>query len=64
MVAIGSCIGQHFPELNLVAFQIPYPGKFAEVESLRHQLSSELRRISEELETKKERVRQGTLKEI
>ena len=39
-------------------------GKFAEVESLRQQLTSELRRLSEELETKKEQIRQGALKEI
>jgi cell division protein FtsL len=39
-------------------------GKHAEVESLRHQLATELRRLAEELENKKERVRQGTLKEI
>jgi hypothetical protein len=35
-------------------------GKHAEVDSLRQQLSSELRRLSDELETKKNKVRQGT----
>jgi hypothetical protein len=39
-------------------------GKFAEVESLRQQLTSGLRQLSEELETKKEQVRKGMLKEI
>jgi hypothetical protein len=34
-------------------------GRFDEVESLKHQLSSELRRLSEEREEKKESVRQG-----
>ena len=34
-------------------------GKYTEVESLRQQLSSELRRLSEELESKKEKVRRG-----
>jgi hypothetical protein len=33
-------------------------GRFDEVESLKQQLSSELRRLSEEREEKKERVRQ------
>jgi hypothetical protein len=33
-------------------------GRFDEVESLKHQLSSELRRLSEEREEKKESVRQ------
>jgi hypothetical protein len=31
----------------------------AEVDKLRHQLSSELRRLSEECEAKKEKIRQG-----
>jgi len=39
-------------------------GKFGEVESLRQQLTSGLRQLSEELETKKEQVRKGILKEI
>jgi len=39
-------------------------GKFGEVESLRQQLTSGLRQLSEELETKKEEVRKGMLKEI
>ncbi len=34
-------------------------GKFAEVEKIKQQLSSELRRLSEECESKKERVRRG-----
>jgi hypothetical protein len=34
-------------------------GKYTEVESLRQQLSSELRRLSEDLESKKEKVRRG-----
>jgi len=34
-------------------------GRQAEVDSLRQQLSAELRRLSDELETKKEKVRQG-----
>jgi hypothetical protein len=34
-------------------------GKFAEVEKLQQQLASELRRLSEECETKKEKVRQS-----
>ena len=39
-------------------------GKFDEVESLRQQLTSGVRQLSEELETKKEQVRKGMLKEI
>jgi hypothetical protein len=34
-------------------------GRQAEVDGLRQQLSAELRRLSDELETKKEKVRQG-----
>ena len=34
-------------------------GKASEVESLQKQLASEIRRLSEECETKKERIRQG-----
>jgi hypothetical protein len=34
-------------------------GRFNEIESLRQQLSTELRRLSEEREAKKERVRRG-----
>jgi hypothetical protein len=34
-------------------------GRFDEVESLKHQLSTELRRLAEEREEKKEKVRQG-----
>jgi hypothetical protein len=34
-------------------------GKSSEVESLQKQLASEIRRLSEECETKKERIRQG-----
>ena len=34
-------------------------GKYTEVESLRQRLSSELRRLSEDLESKKEKVRRG-----
>jgi len=34
-------------------------GRFDEVESLKHQLSTELRRLSDEREAKKEKVRQG-----
>jgi hypothetical protein len=35
-------------------------GKASEVESLQKQLTSEIRRLSEECESKKERIRQGT----
>lgn len=35
-------------------------GKFSEVEKLQQQLSSELRRLNEECEAKKEKVRQST----
>ena len=35
-------------------------GKFSEVEKLQKQLASELRRLSEECEAKKEKVRQST----
>jgi hypothetical protein len=35
-------------------------GKSSEVESLQKQLTSEIRRLSEERESKKERIRQGT----
>jgi hypothetical protein len=35
-------------------------GKFSEVEKLQKQLASELRRLSEECEAKKEKVRQPT----
>jgi hypothetical protein len=35
-------------------------GKFSEVEKLQKQLASELRRLSEECEAKKEKVRQTT----
>jgi hypothetical protein len=35
-------------------------GKFSEVEKLQRQLSSELRRLGEECEAKKEKVRQST----
>jgi hypothetical protein len=34
-------------------------GRFDEVESLKHQLITELRRLSDEREAKKEKVRQG-----
>jgi hypothetical protein len=34
-------------------------GKSSEVESLQKQLTSEIRRLSEECESKKERIRQG-----
>ena len=34
-------------------------GKISEVESLQKQLASEIRRLSEECESKKERIRQG-----
>jgi hypothetical protein len=34
-------------------------GKASEVESLQKQLTSEIRRLSEECESKKERIRQG-----
>ena len=34
-------------------------GRFDEVEGLKHQLSTELRRLSDEREAKKEKVRQG-----
>jgi hypothetical protein len=34
-------------------------GKASEVESLQKQLASEIRRLSEECETKKQRIRQG-----
>jgi hypothetical protein len=36
-------------------------GKFSEVEKLQKQLASELRRLSEECEAKKEKVRQPTV---
>jgi hypothetical protein len=35
-------------------------GKISEVESLQKQLASEIRRLTEECESKKERVRQGS----
>jgi hypothetical protein len=35
-------------------------GKASELESLQKQLTSEIRRLSEECESKKERIRQGT----
>jgi hypothetical protein len=35
-------------------------GKASEVENLRKQLASEIRRLSEECESKKERIRQGS----
>jgi hypothetical protein len=34
-------------------------GNVSELEKLRHQLSSELRRLNEECEAKKEKIRQG-----